>query len=104
MSREFVERREGSLYLAGSRVPLARIAHEFQSGESPEAIRSHYPTLSLEAVYGAITFYLGHRDEVENGMTERKRAEEEFTNTHPAPRELKEKLENARRQMLSQRT
>ena len=103
MSREFVERREGSLYVAGSRVPLAHIAQEFQSGESPEAIRSHYPTLSLEAVYGAIAFYLGHRDEVESDMAERKRVEEEFTNSHPAPRELKEKLDHARQQLLTRR-
>ncbi len=103
MSREFVERREGSLYLAGSRVPLAHIVQEFQCGESPEAIRAHYPTLSLEAVYGAIAFYLGHRDEAENDMAERKRVEEEFTETHPAPRELKEKLERARQQLLSRK-
>src|SRR5580698_6667749 len=104
MSRDFVERREGSWYLVGSRVPLAHIVHEFRSGESPEAIRSHYPTLTLEAVYGAITFYLGHLDEVEDDMAERKRVEEEFINTHPAPQELKEKLEHARQQLLTRRT
>ena len=59
MNREFVERRDGSLYLTGSRVPLAHLVREFQHGELPEAIRSHYPTLTLEQVYGAITFYLG---------------------------------------------
>ena len=104
MSREFVEWREGSLYLAGSRVPLAHVAREFQAGESPEAIRSHYPTLSLEAVYGAIAFYLGHRDEVEDDLAERKRVEAEFSNAHPAPGELKEKLDRARQQLFSRRT
>jgi uncharacterized protein (DUF433 family) len=104
MNREFVERRDGSFYLAGSRVPLAHIAHEFQCGESPEAIRAHYPTLSLEAVYGAIAFYLGHREEAENDIAERKRVEEEFTGTHPAPSELKDKLEQARQQLLSRQT
>src|SRR4051794_12546205 len=65
MNREFVERRDGSFYLAASRVPLARLVREFQHGELPEAIRSHYPTLILEEVYGAITFYLGSKEEVE---------------------------------------
>ena len=65
MSREFVERRADSFYLIGSRVPLAHIVREFQRGESPEAIRSHYPSLSLEQVYGAITFYLEHRGAVD---------------------------------------
>ncbi len=64
MSKEFVERRDGSFYLIGSRVPLAHKVREFQRGESPEALRSHYPALSLEQVYGAITFYLGSQDGV----------------------------------------
>ena len=54
MPKEFVERRHGSFYLIGSRVPLAHVVREFQLGESPEAIRSHYPALSLEYVYGAV--------------------------------------------------
>jgi uncharacterized protein (DUF433 family) len=103
MSKEFVERRHGSFYLIGSRVPLALIVREFQHGEAPEAIRSHYPTLSLEQVYGAITFYLGSKQEVENDIAERERVEDEFSKTHPAPPELKEKLERARQQMLTSR-
>ena len=104
MSREFVERRDDSFYLIGSRVPLAHLVREFQHGESPEAIRSHYPTLSLEQVYGAITFYLGNKEEAEEDITERKRVEDEFTKTHPAPPHLKEKLERARQQLLARRT
>jgi len=104
MSREFVERRDGSFYLIGSRVPLAHLVRAFQRGELPEAIRSHYPTLSLEQVYGAITFYLGAKEEVEADLTERERVEDEFTKTHPAPPHLKEKLERARQQLLARRT
>ena len=104
MTREFVERRDGSFYLIGSRLPLAHLVREFQQGELPEAIRSHYPTLSLEQVYGAITFYLGHKSEVEIDIVERERAEDEFTKTHPAPPHLKEKLERARQQLLARRT
>ena len=104
MSREFVERRDGSFYLIGSRVPLAHLAREFQHGEPPEAIRAHYPTLSLEQVYGAITFYLGARQEVEADIAERNQIEEEFKKAHPAPSHLKEKLELARQEQLARRT
>jgi uncharacterized protein (DUF433 family) len=104
MSREFVERRDGSFYLIGSRVPLAHLVREFQQGEPPEAIRSHYPTLSLEQVYGAITFYLGNKEEGEKDIAERERVEEEFTKTQAAPPHLKEKLERARQQLLARRT
>src|SRR5947209_9241978 len=66
---------------------------------TPEAIRSHYPTLSLEQVYGAITFYLGHKCEVENAIADRERVEDEFSSTNPPPPYLKEKLERASRQL-----
>ena len=104
MSREFVERRDGSFYIVGSRVPLAVVVHEFRNGESPEAIRSHYSTLTLEQIYGSITFYLGNKEQVDRDIAERRRLEDEFTRTHPAPPELKRKLERAREQMLSRRS
>jgi uncharacterized protein (DUF433 family) len=99
MVKEFVERRNGSFYLIGSRVPLAHIVRQFQNGEPPEAIRLHYPTLNLEQVYGAITFYLGNKEAVENDIVEREREEDEFEKTHAFPPELKEKLDRARQEI-----
>jgi hypothetical protein len=104
MKKEYVERRDDSFYPMGSRVPLAHLVHEFEGGESPEAIRSHYPTLSLEQVYGAITFYLSNKEEAEEDIAKRKRAEDEFMEAHPAPPGLKEKMERARQQLLARRT
>ncbi len=104
MSREFVDRRDNSFYVLGSRVPLAHIAREFQSGESPEAIRSHYPALSLEQVYGAITFYLGNRKNVEADTAEREREEDAFTTAHPAPPEVRTTFERMRQQSVSRRS
>jgi uncharacterized protein (DUF433 family) len=104
MAKDYVERRHDSFYLIGSRVPLAHVVSEFQNGEDPEAIRLHYPTLSLEQVYGAITFYLGNKEEVEQDMAERRREEEEFIKTHPNPPGLKQKLLERREQMLSRRS
>jgi uncharacterized protein (DUF433 family) len=101
MDRDFVERRDGSFYLVGSRVPLAGIVREFQDGQSPEAIRSAFPTLTLEQVYGAITFYLGHRHEVGEELAAREGVEDTVSETHPAPADLKEKLARARRQLPS---
>ena len=101
VDREFVERRDDSFYLVGSRVPLASIVREFQDGQSPEAIRSAFPTLTLEQVYGAITFYLGHRGEVDADLARREREENGFSESHPAPADLKEKLQRARGQLHS---
>jgi uncharacterized protein (DUF433 family) len=103
MSKEFVERRDGSFYLIGSRVPLAHIVREFQRGASPEALRSHYPALSLEQVYGAITFYLGRQEDVEGDVAEREREEDAFTAAHPAPPEVRMVFERMRQQTVSRR-
>lgn len=104
MAKEFVERRHDSFYLIGSRVPLAHIIRQFQNGEQPEAIRLHYPTLTLEQVYGAIAFYLGNKKEVEKDIAGREREEEEYTRTHPTSPEVKEKFERMRQQMLTRRS
>jgi uncharacterized protein (DUF433 family) len=104
MDRNFVEYRESGFYLVGSRVPIDRIVREYCDGEQPEAIRSHYPTLSLDQVNGAISFYLDHKDEVEKVMAEREHVEDEFSKTHPAPPKLKAKLERARQQLLARRS
>ena len=104
MSKEFVERRDGSFYLIGSRVPLAHIVREFQRGESAEAIRSHYPVLSLEQVYGAITFYLGSQEDVDADISEREHEEDNFTATHPADSEVKMKFDRMRQQTVSRRS
>jgi len=95
MSREFVERRDASFYLIGSRVPTGPRHVGNSTGRTSEAIRSHYPNAQLEQVYGAITFYLGNKEEVEEDIAARERVEDEFTKTHPTL-PLKEKLERAR--------
>jgi uncharacterized protein (DUF433 family) len=66
MLKEYVEQRNGGYYVAGTRVSLDSVVYEFLDGASPEAILQNYPTLvSLETVYGAITFYLAHKQQID---------------------------------------
>ncbi|AIE74955.1 hypothetical protein D082_24270 [Synechocystis sp. PCC 6714] len=48
--------------------------YSFLEGETPEVIAQNFPLLSLEQVYGAITFYLANRELINtylrNGETE----------------------------------
>lgn len=74
MAIEYIEEREGGLYVAGSRVSLASIVFAFQQGGSPETIRQNFPTLNLAQVYGAIAYYLNHPSESQsylNGLHEK---------------------------------
>jgi uncharacterized protein (DUF433 family) len=65
MSPPYVEQREGAYYISGTRVSLDSIVSAFVGGQTAESIAQAFPVLSLEQVYGAITFYLAHRQEVD---------------------------------------
>jgi uncharacterized protein (DUF433 family) len=65
MAKESVEYREGGYRIAGTRVSLDSIVHAFLDGLSPESIVESFDTLTLEEVYGALAFYLRHREEID---------------------------------------
>ena len=54
--------------ITGTRVSLDSIVYDYLSGLSPENIADNFDTLSLEQVYGAITYYLSHRNEVDRHL------------------------------------
>jgi len=56
---------QGVMRVGNTRVMLDSIVAGFAQGHSPETIQQQFPALSLEEVYGAITYYLAHRDEVQ---------------------------------------
>jgi uncharacterized protein (DUF433 family) len=67
----YVERRDDAYLVAGTRVSLDSIVYAFLAGASAETIAQAFPVLSLEQVYGAIAFYLGHREEVDRYLATR---------------------------------
>ena len=73
MSDAYIEQRDGVYMVAGTRVSLDSIVYAFLSGQSAEAIAQAFPVLSLEQVYGAITYYLAHRNEVDRYLENRRR-------------------------------
>jgi uncharacterized protein (DUF433 family) len=54
----------GVMRIGNGSVMLDSIVAGFEQGHSPETLQQQYPALSLEEVYGAITYYLAHTDEV----------------------------------------
>jgi uncharacterized protein (DUF433 family) len=65
MVQEYIEKRESGYYFIGSRVSLESVVYQFLQGETPEGIGQSFPSLSLEQIYGGITFYLAHRSEID---------------------------------------
>ena len=62
---EYVEERDGTYYATGTRVSLDSLVYAFKRGAAPETIQRAFPLLTLEEIYGAITFYLAHAQEID---------------------------------------
>jgi uncharacterized protein (DUF433 family) len=99
MSDAYIEQRDGGYIVSGSRVALDSIVYAFLSGQSAEAIAQAFPVLNLEQVYGAITYYLAHRDEVDRYLDGR---QQDFEAARQAAREANpmfyQKLTDAKKQ------
>jgi uncharacterized protein (DUF433 family) len=57
--------KDGTIRIEGSRVSLDSVVYHYKMGATAEQIADKFPTLRLVDVYAAITYYLGHRDAIE---------------------------------------
>lgn len=104
MNSQYVEQRENVYWIARTRISLDSVVVAFLQGVSPETIAAEcFPPLTLEQVYGAIAYYLGHRSEIDAYLQQ---AEAEFAALRQATRErdrpFHEKLMQARRSQMAQ--
>jgi uncharacterized protein (DUF433 family) len=104
MAKEYIEDRDGSYYVAGTRISLDSIVHAFLRGESPETICQNFELLRLEEVYGAIAYYLANQADMDAYLirqsekwVEGKRA------AQPLPPGLRERLIRARDELHTPR-
>lgn len=68
MDNNYVSVNGDSYRIAGTRVSLDSVVYDYLSGLSPESVADNFESLTLEQVYGAITFYLSHRAEVDQHL------------------------------------
>jgi uncharacterized protein (DUF433 family) len=52
--------------VTGTRVSLDSVVINWLNGESAESITENFDSLTLEQVYGALAFYLGNREEIDD--------------------------------------
>jgi uncharacterized protein (DUF433 family) len=74
-NKKYIEQRNGGYYISGKRISLDSIVYAFKRGSVPESIQRSFPLLTLEEVYGAITFYLANEAEIDEYL---KNSEAEF--------------------------
>jgi uncharacterized protein (DUF433 family) len=72
--QSYVEHQEGVYRVAGTRVSLDSIVYAFLDGHTAESIQQSFPVLTLEQVYGVITYYLAHREVIEAYLREQEAA------------------------------
>ncbi len=65
MKKTYVEQRAGGYWIRGTRISLDSIVCAFNRGAAPESIKRSFRLLTLEEIYGAITFYLAHQKEID---------------------------------------
>lgn len=88
--------KHGVARVGGTRVTLMTVITAYKKGSTPEQIVEDFPTLKLDDVYATITYYLRHREEVENYLEEQIAAAEvlrtEMEQNHPEIFELEKKM------------
>jgi len=101
------EDRDGTIRLAGSRVPLDTVVYEFNQGATPEQIQDSFPSVSLHTIYGAIAFYLEHQAAIDDYLRCREQEAEELrrkVESRPEVAAFRERLRRRRAELLSSRT
>lgn len=100
MEKQYIEQRDQGYWISGTRVSLESVISTFLEGLSPETIVAEcYPVLSLEQVYGAITYYLSHRREVDIYLRQGDAEFETFQKTIHDPG-FADRIAKARRELL----
>ena len=70
MEKSYVEQRDNGYWITGTRISLDSIVYAFKRGVAPESIHRAFPLLTLEEIYGAITFYLAHAQEIDTYLVQ----------------------------------
>lgn len=100
LTKQYIEQRDEGYWIEGTRISLDSVVYAFLNGDSAESMAQNFPLLSLEQVYGAITFYLANRELIDTYL---KKGEEEFEELQNSFREsnplLYQKLKAAQAQM-----
>jgi uncharacterized protein (DUF433 family) len=67
----YIEQRDNGYWIRNTRVSLDSVVYRFLEGLSPETIQADcFPALTLDQVYGAISYYLAKRSEVDRYLQE----------------------------------
>lgn len=100
MNKQYVEYKDDVYRVEGTRISLDSVVYAFLNGETAESIAQAFPVLTLEQVYGAITYYLANRATIDEYL---EKAKADYKAMWQASRESNpmfyQKLSKAKQQM-----
>lgn len=97
MTKDYVKKSDGVYCVGDTRVSLDSLVYLFREGMSAESMVESYPALTLEAVHGALAFYLANEAEIDAYLAEGARqAEEHQGQSRRSNADLIAKLRRAR--------
>lgn len=77
LEHPYVDYHHGGYWVAGTRVSLDSLVYAWREGLSAETIQQDcFSTLSLEQVFGALAYYLGHQAEIDEYLIKAEEEEE----------------------------
>lgn len=98
MQSQYVELEEDVYRVAHTRISLDSLVYAYLNGQTAEAIAQSFPLLTLEQVYGALAYYLAHKEQIDANLA---RGQQELARLRQAARDADpswyRKLEEARR-------
>jgi uncharacterized protein (DUF433 family) len=98
MNAPYVELDDGVYRVARTRISLDSLVCAYLNGHTAEAIAQSFPLLTLEQVYGALTYYLANRRVVDHYL---QRREQDFESLRQTARDADpvwyQKLQDVRR-------
>jgi len=70
MEKSYVEQRDDVYWITGTRISLDSLVYAFKRGAAPESIQRAFPLLTLEEIYGAITFSLAQAQDIDTYLAQ----------------------------------
>lgn len=90
---------DGSWRIKGTRVTVDVVVGQFLRGSTPEQIQDDFQTLPLASIYGVISYYLLHPEQVDEYLAERRKLSgeiHEHWDSQPGAIDLRKTLRKAR--------
>jgi uncharacterized protein (DUF433 family) len=93
VAKEYVEERNGGLYIAGTRVSLDSVVQCFNEGLSAETIVEEFDSLTLAQVYGALAYYLENQASIDAYRVRQQRRFQALRDAaEPLPENLRQRV------------